>query len=216
MSDKGAKNLLKCVLKRGRPVDARKKDIILEAASALFLAKGFSGTSMDDVARKADMSKLTLYSRFESKEELFKAMIASKCDQYHVPTDYEEYYALPVDEALMRVGMRFRELVFSDMALRMHRIIETESVRDPKIGKLFYEAGPKPVKESFEAFLTELCRRKRLKIPDVPLARDHFLSLLKGEAHFKVIMGLAKPPAAAESEAHVRSCVAVFMKAYGP
>lgn len=43
---------------------------ILESAHTLFLAKGIAGTTMDDIAQEAGCSKATIYSYFESKEEL--------------------------------------------------------------------------------------------------------------------------------------------------
>ena len=64
---------------RGRPKDPAKRAAILEAAKTLFLAGGFSGTSMDAVAKEAGVSKLTVYSHFSDKETLFSAAIEAKC-----------------------------------------------------------------------------------------------------------------------------------------
>lgn len=50
---------------------------ILEAASALFAGKGFSGVSMSQVAAQADVSKALVFWHFQSKEELFKSVIVN-------------------------------------------------------------------------------------------------------------------------------------------
>ncbi len=50
---------------------------ILEAASALFAGKGFSGVSMSQVAAQADVSKALVFWHFRSKEELFKSVIVN-------------------------------------------------------------------------------------------------------------------------------------------
>ena len=47
---------------------------ILEAALASFAEKGFAGTRMDDIAKRAGITKGTIYLYFKSKEELFKAL----------------------------------------------------------------------------------------------------------------------------------------------
>ena len=47
---------------------------ILEAALAAFAEKGFAGTRMDDIAKRAGITKGTIYLYFKSKEELFKAL----------------------------------------------------------------------------------------------------------------------------------------------
>src|SRR6201986_1323420 len=52
-----------------------KRRQIMEGAWAVFLAAGFDGASMNDVARVASVSKGTLYVYFDSKEALFEALI---------------------------------------------------------------------------------------------------------------------------------------------
>ncbi|WP_281262499.1 TetR/AcrR family transcriptional regulator, partial [Streptomyces milbemycinicus] len=54
---------------------ARKREAIMEAATAVFLEKGYSGTSMDDIARLAAVSKQTVYKHFADKEKLFAEII---------------------------------------------------------------------------------------------------------------------------------------------
>ena len=55
--------------------DSAKRRQIIAGARALFLAQGFDGASMDAIARKAGVSKGTLYVYFESKEQLFEAIV---------------------------------------------------------------------------------------------------------------------------------------------
>jgi AcrR family transcriptional regulator len=57
-----------------RRKDARPAEL-LAAALDLFVERGYAGTRLDDVARRAGVSKGTLYLYFSSKEELFKAVI---------------------------------------------------------------------------------------------------------------------------------------------
>ena len=66
---------------RRRRKDARPSEL-LAAALELFAEKGFAATRLDDVARRAGVSKGTLYLYFDSKEALFKAVI----EQGIVPT----------------------------------------------------------------------------------------------------------------------------------
>jgi len=50
---------------------------ILDAALEIFVEKGFAATRLEDVAQRAGVSKGTVYLYFDSKEELFKAVIRS-------------------------------------------------------------------------------------------------------------------------------------------
>lgn len=52
-----------------------KRDSIVEASQALFARFGFSKTTVDEIAGAAHMAKSSLYHYFESKEDIFKAVI---------------------------------------------------------------------------------------------------------------------------------------------
>ena len=55
--------------KESRPAE------LMEAALDLFAEKGYVATRLDDVAQRAGVSKGTLYLYFDSKEDLFKAVV---------------------------------------------------------------------------------------------------------------------------------------------
>lgn len=57
-----------------RRKDARPQEL-LAAALDLFVERGFASTRLEDVAKRAGVSKGTLYLYFENKEDLFKAMV---------------------------------------------------------------------------------------------------------------------------------------------
>jgi AcrR family transcriptional regulator len=56
---------------------AERRAQLIEAAAAAFLARGFGGTSMDDVAHEAGVSRLIVYRNFESKTLLYGAVLDS-------------------------------------------------------------------------------------------------------------------------------------------
>lgn len=60
--------------RRQREKDVR-RDSAINAASRLFYLKGYENVSMDEIARKAELGKTTLYKYFEDKETLFFAVV---------------------------------------------------------------------------------------------------------------------------------------------
>jgi AcrR family transcriptional regulator len=62
---------------RGRPRDPRTDEAILRAALELFTEHGHAGTSIEAVARRAGVGKLTVYRRWGSKDELIAAAVES-------------------------------------------------------------------------------------------------------------------------------------------
>lgn len=55
------------------------REEILEAALDIFTQKGFHAASMKEIAERADFATGTLYSFFESKEALYKALLIDQC-----------------------------------------------------------------------------------------------------------------------------------------
>ena len=55
---------------RGRPRDPAVDTAILRAAFDLFIERGIDGASIEQIARRADVGKLTVYRRWSSKEDL--------------------------------------------------------------------------------------------------------------------------------------------------
>jgi AcrR family transcriptional regulator len=62
---------------RRRLAPAERRAQLLDAASTAFLAGGFDGTSMDDVARQAGVTRLIVYRHFESKTTIYRAVLDS-------------------------------------------------------------------------------------------------------------------------------------------
>ena len=62
---------------RGRPRDAGADRAILEAALELFVERGVEGASIEQIAKRASVGKLTVYRRWSSKEELLSQAIES-------------------------------------------------------------------------------------------------------------------------------------------
>lgn len=59
----------------GRPRDPEADNAILTAAFELFLERGLDGTSIEQVAKRAGVTRATVYRRFATKEELLFSVI---------------------------------------------------------------------------------------------------------------------------------------------
>src|SRR5919198_6132991 len=59
--------------------DAREE--LLEAAARVFAEKGFQAASVDEIAERAGFSKGAVYWHFESKDDLFFALLAERIDR---------------------------------------------------------------------------------------------------------------------------------------
>lgn len=216
-------NILQKTPGPGRPPDLTKRLAILEAAKRLFVERGFDNTSMDAVAQIAGVSKLTVYNHFKDKESLFGAAVAAKCEEQLPP----EYFAdddaaasgrkrRPIRERLLAIARGFRALITSPEAIAVHRMMAAEARATGKLGQLFFEAGPKRTLIEFEGFLRAAIDARELEIDDPARAAEHFLCMLKGVGHMRMLCGYDVPEDATDGERHVESVVSLFLRAFTP
>jgi AcrR family transcriptional regulator len=59
----------------------RNRDLVLAAARRMFLARGYHGASLEQIADEAGFSKGVVYSQFESKADLFLALLEQRIEE---------------------------------------------------------------------------------------------------------------------------------------
>jgi TetR/AcrR family transcriptional repressor of mexJK operon len=199
---------------RGRPKDLDKRAAILHAAKVRFSKAGLTGTSMDAIAADAGVSKLTLYSHFRNKDELFRQTIITKCREHTPEAMFDFSGAVPLRERLVGIGRGFVDLINSDDATNLYRMMSGQGGRVNKLGQLFWEAGPERSMTEFSQLLADAVAAGELEIRNTRRAAAHFFFLLKGEPHLKHLVGAAPAPSAAERHVHVQDVVDLFLRAY--
>ncbi len=118
---------------------ARKRAAITDSARELFLRKGYAGTSMDDVAALARVSKQTVYKHFRDKQRLFTDLvtgdIAHSRDSTHPLVE-----AMPATDDVERDLRAFAREHLADVMqpqlLRMRRILIGEAERFPELAQV--------------------------------------------------------------------------------
>ncbi|NPU94502.1 MAG: TetR/AcrR family transcriptional regulator [Gammaproteobacteria bacterium] len=200
----------------GRPKDLAKRKAILEAAKRLFVRNGYGNSSMDAIAAEAGVSKLTVYSHFTDKENLFAAAVKSKCEEQLPSLFFEFNQHSPIRDSLLAIGHGFHALVNSEESVAMHRLMVSQAQHNPKLSLLFYEAGPQRVVEALENLLRQANAAGSLRIADPARAAEHFLSLVKGAHNTRRLAGIDDPLPAEAVERQVQEVVALFMRAFRP
>ncbi|MBD8598062.1 TetR/AcrR family transcriptional regulator C-terminal domain-containing protein [Pseudomonas sp. CFBP 8772] len=198
----------------GRPKDLAKRQAILEAAKNLFIRNGYANTSMDAVAAEAGVSKLTVYSHFTDKETLFSCAVVARCEE-QVPALFVD---VPVDEpvetVLLGIARGFQTLINSPESIDLNRLIIALGPQASSLTQVFFEAGPQRVLRELERFLRKLSGKNGLHFESPLDAAGHFLSLIKGVHHFRLLIGTGEIPDERAADHHARDVVALFLKAY--
>lgn len=200
----------------GRPKDLEKRAAILEAAKALFPVHGYEGVSMDAIAAEAGVSKLTVYSHFKDKDALFRETVRVKCEEQLPAALFMADLKGPIRKQLRSIAKGFFDLIMSDEAISMHRMMHAEAGGDARLPKLFWESGPQRITQAMEDFLRAQTDAGQLDIPDLHRAASQFLCLLKGEPHARLMCGICGPMAPRQTDAHIDATVDFFLRAYAP
>ena len=108
-----------------QPRSARKRRAILEAATTVFLNNGCLGTSMDEIAALARVSKQTVYKQFADKERLFVEIVTNTVNEIGDPV-YEEVLNLAdsgdIEADLRDLARRLLEGVMQPLGLATWRV----------------------------------------------------------------------------------------------
>ena len=193
----------------------RKFEQVLEGAREVFMADGFEGASVDDIAKAAKVSKATLYSYFPDKRRLFMEVAKIECRR-QADTALETIdMTAPVADVLHDIAMQIVTFVVSDTGQRVFRICVGESDRFPDLGREFYESGPALVRNRIADYLKRACAQGALQIEDVGLAADQFAELCKADLFPRMMFSVQSTFTTAEKNRVVTSAVQMFMARYG-
>ena len=203
----------------GRPKDMEKRAAILEAAKGLFIRNAFAGTSMDAVAAEAGVSKLTVYSHFGDKDNLFREVIRARIQDL-IPEDTYHYDpAEDIRVALERIALHHVRLDCDVQNVGTFRAILSDCRQgNPRYGKLLWEEGPDRTNGLMKRLLQQAVDDRKLDIANVARAAGQFISLIKGEMLLRRMFGCEEcdQSYAAELEQTARDGVDMFLRAYLP
>ena len=206
------------VTEEGR--SARKRRSIMEAAATLFLRHGYQGTSMDEIAALAAVSKQTVYKNFADKERLFHDIImgvAGTVEDFlrSVGDTLRDTEDLATD--LRTLGRRYIQVVMRPQVLQMRRLLIGESARFPELARAYYEKAPERVLTALAPELRRLHDRGLLTVSDPDLAAKHFAFLILGTPLDKAMfVGDDTGFTTGELDRMADEGVRVFLAAYRP
>jgi len=130
--------------RRGKPRWQRRKDArpeeIVNAALEEFVERGFAATRLEDVARRAGVTKGTLYLYFKNKEALFKAVVR----QTIVPVIAQgestaRSFAGSARELLEQLVREYWRLVYETSLAGIPKLMMAEASNFPQLARFYYD-----------------------------------------------------------------------------
>ncbi len=191
----------------------QKRAQILEAAIELFCGHGFPNTSMDEVARKAGVSKQTVYSHFGCKDDLFVASIKSKCVVSQI-TDELFGDASKPETTLANFGEYFGAMIISPEAITVFTACVAQADTHPEISALFFDAGPQNLLNMLSGYLEQVDKHGIYRFDDPRSCAVRLCLMMFGEMRMKLELGLSVDELIEGRPVYIRECVGMFLRAY--
>jgi TetR/AcrR family transcriptional repressor of mexJK operon len=197
---------------------ARKHREILEAATLLFMKLGYDGTSMEDIAAKAGVSKQTVYKHFADKKQLFSDIVLATTSQVDrvvglVAGPLVESPELKKD--LILLGRQFITALMDPHLLRLRRLVIANADRMPELGRTWYEQGFERVLATLATCFAGLSKRHLLSLEDPLIAAHHFVGLLLWiPVNQAMFTGNEQPYTKAALDRYADAAVSAFLAAY--
>ena len=202
------------------PRVVRSRAAVVDAARTLFLRKGYAGTTMEDIAALAGLTKRTLYNNYGDKDALFTEIVADVLAYAEAfARGLHEEFTVGVTAANLRatlddLGRRLALGIVRSEVIALRRLLIGEARAFPALGAEYFDRAPGQVIEALAAGFEHLGRRGLLRLNDARRAAAQFAYLVAGEPLDRAMLVGTVP-----SREHVIGCaregVQTFLARYG-
>ncbi|MBI5942318.1 MAG: TetR/AcrR family transcriptional regulator [Caulobacterales bacterium] len=192
-------------------IDAAKSEAILDAASEVLGERGLSAP-MEEIARRARVSKQTVYNHYGSKADLVRALVERRVATITAPLRARGAEDRP--EETLRAYAQTLLTVVTNKNYALMRVTIQSAGEMPDLAREVFEAGPKHSRAQLAAFLELETRAGRMKVDNPQQAAEYFGGMVLGHRQTKALLGLAPDLTEAEVESNAAEAARIFMRAY--
>jgi AcrR family transcriptional regulator len=203
----------------GRPSAAEAgmiEDKILDTSAALFFAQGYGAVSIEEIVRQAQISKRTLYARYQNKQALFGAVVERVVHKMRPDGDSTDklFQGANVEEVLRRIAPILLKASLSPEGLALQRLMLSEAMRFPELAKIMHEHGAR--REAIQRIATLLRRnekpgKKSSVSPEY--AAEQFMFMVTAAPQRRAL-GLGAPMKSGELGDWANDAVSLFLNGY--
>jgi TetR/AcrR family transcriptional regulator, mexJK operon transcriptional repressor len=168
---------------RGRP---RSEDAVviesklLEVALREFLRHGYGGASMTRIVQAAGVSKTTLYSRYPSKDALFRAIVHEQIDRLSPSASLRsDAGPLALEQGLISYANHMIKLSLQGDLLGVDRLIYSESYQFPELGAAAAERTELGIKR-ISGFIRACAISDGVPCKDPKAVAEAFIFMIRG------------------------------------
>jgi TetR/AcrR family transcriptional repressor of mexJK operon len=195
-------------------IDVSKNEAILDAAVEVLAERGVTAP-MEDIARRACVSKQTIYNHYGSKAELMRAVTARRVHEITASLEAPDAAEHPA-EALAGFARRMLGSILAPRSAAFMRMAMLGALEMPEVAAAIFEAGPRSTRRRLADFLDLETRAGRLSCPNAPEAAEFFAGMVLGSYQTAALLGVERNLNEPAIERIATEAAARFMRAYAP
>lgn len=193
-------------------IDLAKGEAILDAAVEVLGERGLAA-SMEEVARRAGVSKQTIYNHYGSKAELIRALVDRRVADITAPLEMPGADEHP-EATLAGFARTMLQAIISPRATAMMRLYIQGAGEAPDVARAVFEAGPKASRARLAAFLARETADGRLAVDDPAMAAEFFGGMVVGTYQLADLLGVDRGLTQVQIDAIAVEAARRFMRAY--
>jgi AcrR family transcriptional regulator len=195
-------------------IDLTKFEAILEAAAAVMSERG-AQASMDEIARRAGVSKQTIYNQFGSKAEVVRVMVARRVDEMAAALNTQAALEDP-QAALAGYARVLLDALLQPRWVAFFRMCMLAADTMPDVARAMYEAGPRWSRMRLAEFLAAETRAGRMACPDPMEAAEFFGGMVISARQTALMLGMPRTLTEADLDRIAAEAAVRFLRAYAP
>lgn len=192
-------------------IDASKTEAILDAAAEVLAERGLSAP-IEEIARRAGVSKQTIYNRYGGKIELVRALVEKRVDSITAPL--RDPGAEDRPEETLTAYARSLLLVIERGGYSLMRLTIQSAGELPELAREVYANGPMRSRAQLAEFLELENRAGRMKVEDPLQAAEFFGGMVMANRQIQALLRLPTGLTDEEIERLAHEAARVFMRAY--
>ena len=189
----------------------QRKARIVKAATTLFLANGYSETSVNTIVALSGGSKATFYSYFPTKDVLLRAVVDGIVSNREEP---ELQAAEDIRTALVTYCEHRMRIVFSRQHQALLRLIIAERGRFPELAEMYYKRGPERSHDILVEYMQDLKNLGRLDIESAEESAEFFIGMLLHQWYISQLFLRRGPPTTKAMRERADHVVGRFLEAF--
>ena len=200
------------------PRAVRSRMAAIEAARTLFLQNGYVGTTMEEIAALAGLSKRTLYNNYTDKGALFAQIVTDAIAYaerfaHGMAAEFDDITSANLPATLHDLGRRLALAILRPEVIALRRLLVGEARSYPEFAEEYFHAAPGRVLVALASGFKKLSEAGLLGAADARRAAEQFAYLVVGAPLDRAIL-LGKIPAKGHILACARDGVETFLARY--